>query len=997
MKCFGQNRPRQLLLALLAMGQMLGTAHAATNGLAPFSIRIWQTDDGLPQNSVHAITQTADGYLWVGTHEGLARFDGVRFRLMEEADAPELRHGYVTALCAGRDGSLWVACDNVGVFRLKEGSFSRLSETNGLPGTQVRCLFESRDGSIWIGGENGLTQFKDGQLKNFTDRNGLGDLSVRAIHEDGQGRLRVATRRGLSTLLPDGNFSSVNLAANMTANALKSVWVDKAERIWTGSNEGLYLIDGEKRSFFSGSEGLPDKITTILFGDREGRIWVGTYSGLAQFVEGKMIPLPVGEGASGDRIQAMFQDNEGNLWVGSWDGLYRLTPARFSTYTTEQGLTWNNVMSVCEGRDGELWFGTWGGGLNRLHEGKITAFTTANGLPHDQVLSVYEADDGNLWVGMEERNRVGGLNRLRLSDAEKNSRGQFSKQGGLTTDAVRVIHKDRQGNLWAGTSRGVKMIRDGKVSGFLTDQGLAGNLVLAICERSTGEIWLGTDGGLSRWDGNGKFTNFTTNNGLSHDAINAIYEDAGKALWVGTKAGGLNRFANGKFTAYTTQQGLFSDEIYEIVEDDFGFFWMSCRKGIFRVSRKEFDDLDAGKVKELSCVSFGKADGLVSVQCNGVAKPAGWKGRDGRIWFPTIRGVVAADTKIKTNEKPPPVVIEEITDGQRILRHDGLAGTNTAALTIPPGRGEIVIHFTALSLQTPEKNRFEYWLEGVDPTWKEANGIRTARYNNVKHGRYRFHVKASNNDGVWNSHGATLALVFQPHYWETWWFKAGIGVGVGMILFALYRARMKRLQEIENLRVQIAADLHDDVGSRLTKVAMVTESVDAETPATDRNKPHIHSISTTTREIIQAMDEIVWTINPKNDTLDHLANYIFQYAQDYFQDSGVRCRMDLPARLPELPVSTQERHNLFMAVKEALNNILKHAQASEVRISLVVSDSKLTLTISDNGRGFETENPGPFRNGLQNMRQRMEKIGGRLTLESKPASGTTIKMEANGK
>lgn len=968
---------------------------AITNGSTPFSIRIWQTDDGLPQNSVHAITQTADGYLWVGTHEGLARFDGARFRVLNDIVAPELRHGWITALCVGRDGSLWIACDGVGVLRLKDGSFSRLSETNGLPGNQVRCLFESRDGAVWIGGENGLTQFKDGRLKNFTERNGLGDISVRAIHEDAQGRLRIATRRGLSTMSPDGNITFINIAANMVANALRSVWVDRQGRIWAGSNEGLNRLNGNERRFYGVNDGLPGNITTILFEDREDRMWVGTYNGLAQVEDERLIPLPIGEGASGDRIQAMFQDAEGNLWVGSWDGLYRLTPARFTTYTTEQGLTWNNVMSVCEGRNGDLWLGTWGGGVNRLRDGGVSSYTTANGLPHDQVLSVQEAADGNLWVGMESG---GGLLSLRIADAEKNSGARFAPQDGFADLQVRVIHRARDGALWVGTNRGVKIIRDGKVLLYLTDHGLAGNLVLAICERSSGEIWLGTDGGLSRWDGDGKFSNFTTADGLSNNGVNAIYEGSKYNLWVGTKSGGLNRFADGKFTAYTTRQGLFSDEIYEILEDDFGYFWMSCRKGIFRVSRREFDELDAGEIKELNCVSFGKADGLVSVQCNGVAKPAGWKGRDGRLWFPTIRGVVAADTKIKTNEKPPPVVIEEITVGQRVLRPDGLTGTHQPQLTIAPGRGEIEIHFTALSLQAPEKNRFKYRLEGVDPDWIEANGNRTARYNNVAHGRYRFHVIACNNDGVWNPDGAALAMVFQPHYWQTWWFKASAALAVGVLLFALYRARMNRLRDIENLRVQIAADLHDDVGSRLTKVAMVTESVDAETPESDRNKPHIHNISTTTREIIQAMDEIVWTINPKNDTLDNLANYIFQYAQDYFEDSGVRCRMDLPARLPELPVSTQERHNLFMAVKEALNNILKHARATEVRISLVVADSdKLSLTISDNGRGFDTANPGPFRNGLDNMRQRLARIGGSLTMESTPNGGTTIKMEANGK
>jgi signal transduction histidine kinase len=315
---------------------------------------------------------------------------------------------------------------------------------------------------------------------------------------------------------------------------------------------------------------------------------------------------------------------------------------------------------------------------------------------------------------------------------------------------------------------------------------------------------------------------------------------------------------------------------------------------------------------------------------------------------------------------------------------------------VPPGRGELEIRYTALSFQAPEKNRFKYRLEreGTEPVWIDASAERVARYYNVAPGSYHFRVIASNNDGVWNESGAVLAFVFQPHYWETWWFKVGLLAAGALLLTALYQARVRRLREIEELRVQIAADLHDDVGARLTKVAMVTELVDRETPESDRSKPSIRNISKTTREVIQAMDEIVWTINPKNDSLENLANYIFHYAQDYFQNSGVRCRMDVPARLPDHPMSTQQRHNLFMAVKEALNNVLKHAHATEVRIGVALNDSRLSISVADDGCGFSTDQPHPAGDGLENMKQRLERIGGQLRLESRPGGGgTRIQME----
>jgi signal transduction histidine kinase len=300
-----------------------------------------------------------------------------------------------------------------------------------------------------------------------------------------------------------------------------------------------------------------------------------------------------------------------------------------------------------------------------------------------------------------------------------------------------------------------------------------------------------------------------------------------------------------------------------------------------------------------------------------------------------------------------------------------------------------------LSLQAPEKNRFEYRLANVDPNWMDAGTRREAFYNNLEPGSYRFYVRGCNNDGVWNEAGIVLPIVLLPHFWQTWWFKLMIPLAVGLLLFAWYRFRMAQLREIERLRVQIAADLHDDVGARLTKVAMVTEFMDHETAPTDKSKPHVENIAKTTREVIQAMDEIVWTINPKNDTLDNLANYIFQYAQEYFQNTGVRCRMDLPAQLPHYALSTEERHNLFMAVKEALNNVLKHAQATEVRISLAVEDSALRIVVTDNGRGFVLNGSHNGGDGLNNMKERLARIGGRLGLQSKQSSGTRVEMEVS--
>jgi ligand-binding sensor domain-containing protein/signal transduction histidine kinase len=992
--------PSWLVVALL--GWPVIPLFGSTNAITRYNVRIWQTDDGLPQNSVYAIAQSADGYLWVGTHEGLARFDGTRFVVPDEAGAPELRRGWITALCSSRDGSLWVAIDGIGLIRLKDGTSTRFSEADGLASNQIKCLLETRDGSLWIGTEGGLSRYSGGKFTSFTVKNGLGNNSVRALCEDLQGSVRIATTRGLSRLGPDGSISTINFGLGTVANALKSVCQDTAGGIWVSSNEGVTRVSDDGRFSYGVGEGLPDKLATALYHDRDGRVWIGTYNGVACMVDGKVVSTPMNAEGFSDLVYALFEDAESNLWIGGRDGLYRLRPARFTTITTREGLACNNAMSVAEDASGTIWVATWGGGLNAIRNDQVSTYGITNGLTYDTLLSLHVGRDESLWIGMDFE---GGVNRLKGSHTNS-----FSKPPDLVNSPIRVIHEDKRGALWIGGNRGLNILSNGKCGTLTRANGLAGNVVMVIHEDPAGDLWIGTDGGLSRWK-EGKFTSFTTQDGLSHNSVDAIYEDQDRTMWLGTKGGGLNRFKEGKFTAYTTRQGLFSDEIYEILEDDFGFFWMSCRNGIFRVSKKGFDDLDQGKSRQLTCVVFGKADGLASVQCNGVAKPAGWKDKLGRLWFPTIRGVAAVESRIKSNDKPPPVIIEEVYADKKIIAQGGSvvtarsdsgasrdqtpASAQPRDLRVPAGRGELEVHYTALSFQAPEKNRFKYKLEGVDTDWIDAGVRRAAYYNNVAPGSYRFRVMGCNNDGIWNEAGAMLGVVVLPHYWQTWSFKLLLIAILALVLTALYRARVARLREIERLRVQIAADLHDDVGARLTKVAMVTEWMNREATPADRNKPHIQNIASTTREIIQAMDEIVWTINPKNDTLENLANYIFQYAQEYFQNTSVRCRLDLPARLPDHPISTELRHNLFMVVKEALNNVLKHSAASEVRVSLNVTERKLTIFITDDGSGFCPSQVQTARNGLANMRQRIDRIDGRLNLESDPGKGTRIRIEAD--
>ncbi len=981
---------------------------AVAGEAARYSSRTWQTDEGLPDNVVQAVAQTQDGYLWVGTHSGLARFDGTRFTTFNPTNLPGLADSTITALCADQTGALWIGSDGGGLVRLKGGIFSHYGKTNGLTGENIRVIYEGRDGSIWIGTSTGMSRFKDEKFTNytryyFTKKPGLLSSIINSIGEDQDGSIWVATSGGLNRLNGEtiDAFTTTNGLPN---NSVRTVFQDKNGTIWIGSNSGITSCKNGVYHTYNTRNGLADNFVTSIFEDREGTLWVGTYGGLYRFTDGSFETEFNNEGMAFDQVNAIFEDREGNLWLASKEGLIQLTPRRFFAYSKRQGLNYNNTMSVREDQGGSLWIGTWGGGLNEFKNGKFTAYN--NGLAYSLILSTCESRDGSLWIGAEYD---GGLSHLKD--------GKFTHYGaknGLIGSGLKVIHEDRSGNLWIGTSRGLCRFQNGKFTNYnTTNSNLAGDIVRDICEDHTGKLWFGTEGGLSRLE-NGQFTNFTTAEGLSDDTVNALYEDKEQNLWIGTDNGGLDRYKNNRFTSYTTQKGLFSDRVLEILEDDHGWLWMSCYKGIFRVQKRQLDELDQGHAEFVSCIAYGKADGMESSQCNGVAKPAGWKARDGRLWFPTTKGLISVDPDLKLNDIPPPVFVEEIiADKKRIdignwrtpvarNTNDGNAQpSNPFTVTLPPGSGELEFHYGALSLSSPEKDRFKYKLDGADSDWIDAGTRRLAHYNNIYPGRYHFHVKASNNDGVWNENGTAVAVVLLPHFWQTKLFLAlaalsTIGLVGGTVRYISWKKLRQKLallemqHSLEKERSRIARDIHDDLGASLTQITLLSDQFENE--GDRRLQINTRKISTTAREMARSLDEIVWAINPEHDTLEGLVEYFTQSADEFLEDTAIRSRVKAPTVLPNFAISADVRHDLFLAFKEALNNSVRHARASEIQIEFQAEPGRFHVIIADNGAGFDPASVRSGGNGLINMRKRLEAVGGQFEVTSAPGQGTRIKM-----
>ena len=741
----------------------------------------WTAENGLPQNTVQAIIQTRDGYLWLGTQDGLVRFDGTHFTPFSNGNGDGIKQPHILCLYEDREGSVWIGTLGGGLNRFKDGKLTSYTTKDGLSSDTVGSIYEDAKGTLWIGTREGLNQFKDGKFSVYTTKDGLSNNIVRAIYQDQEGSLWIGTRGGGLNRFKDGKFTSYTTKDGLSDDYVWTIYEDQEGSLWIGTEgSGLNRFKDGKFTSYTTKDGLLSNQIRALWEDKKGNLWIGTLGGgLSRFRDGKLASYTAKDGLSDDSVMSIYEDKEGSLWLGTnASGLSRLKDGRFSAYTIKEGLSNNMVWTIYGGRDGSIWAGTQGG-LNHLKDERVTAYTTQNGLSYDAIMAIYEDKEGNLWVGTNG----GGLNRFRDGKFTV-----YTTKDGLSNNNVRSIYEDKEGNLWVGTNGGgLNRFKDGKFSVYTTKDGLSNNFVRSIYQDREGNLWIGTNGGgLNRFKG-GKLSAYTTREGLSNDFVWTIYEDQEGSLWIGTEGGGLNRLKNGKITSFTTKDGLFNNIVFAILEDDHANLWMSCNKGIFRVSKQELNDFADGKLHSISSVVYETADGLRSNECN-TGSPAGCRTRDGKLWFPTIKGVAVIDpNNIQINTLVPPVTIEQV-----II--DGKAVGPTEKIEMPPGRGELEFHFTALSFLAPEKVRFKYKLEGFDKDWTEAKTERKSHYTNIPPGRYRFRVMACNNDGIWNEAGATFDFYLKPHFYQTTWFYALCALAVALAGFGIYRFRVRQLR-----------------------------------------------------------------------------------------------------------------------------------------------------------------------------------------------------------
>ena len=994
-----------LIAALLApkcLFSALPPPEAASARAADYVIDDWPTARGLPHNTVNAIAQTHDGYIWLATQNGLARFDGVGFAVFRLREG--LRSIQVKTLFEDRAGALWVGTTGGGLSRWRGGRLSTLTTRNGLPDDNVTALGEDAQGNLWIGTGAGLCKWNGGVFTNFAAEAGLRSRSILAIARDRQGDMWVAAgEQGLFRFF-EGRFITVPGPAGEEKVRASCLLVDRAGDLWAGLGNGTILCRQQTNwTRYGAKQGVMSADVTTLAQDADGIIWAGSERGGLRYArDGVFHPLARQHELSDEAVLSIVEDRDRNLWIGTRaGGLNRLKRAKVWTYGAADGLTEEYTRTVAQTADGALWVGTSGGGLYRGQAGKFERldrkYPTLGKYPSaDAVLA---ARDGTVWWACQ-RALLGLKNNTLLLDHEHNAL--------LFRENIRALAEDQAEGLWLGTASGRLMrLRQGQLTVFTN--GLLGAALTAIAPDPDGSLWIASHGGGVKHFKNGEVTAITLRQGLTNDAINTLYLDAESSLWIGTAGSGLSRWKDGRAFNFGPLDVLAEDVITQIIEDLDGHLWLGGNHGIVRVRKRELNDLAAGGNSFVHPLVLGRPEGLRAEECSGGFSPACVRTPSGVLGFTTARGLVMVDPKAQETEATPPrVFIEKVlVDGEvqssssAAEARRGRPNLARESLDIPAGQQRVEFHYTGLSFAAPERIRFKVRLDGFDKDWIETGTRRVAYYSRLPPAEYKFRVLAANSDGIWSPDEAVLEVTVLPSYWQTRWFGALIVIlclavlVVGTNFYARRKTqratRTLALQNaIERERARIAKDIHDDLGASLTHIALVSELGEHEAGGSAQSQSNFQKISVKARAVVQSLDEIVWAVNPNNDNVANFVEYLCQFADECVEPTVVRCWQDVPADLPVIALNAESRHNLFLAAKEALHNVLKHSGATEVWLRLTLRDDELRIVIEDNGRGFTPPENGSTGNGLRNMKQRLDEIGGRVEMTNMPAGGASV-------
>jgi signal transduction histidine kinase/ligand-binding sensor domain-containing protein len=1022
----------------------------------PYLIDVWTPYEGLPQSQVLSIAQTPDGYLWISTQLGwIARFDGIRFTHFNPENTPVLDSPEIRKLWVDDRGVLWIADVNGQLISLTGDDFKeRVVAKPGLAKQVVEWLgrkgevprFVTADGTLLSLGakviyeknnnpaeaeSGGIKQFcqdaegvmwchtLDGQLGRWqegrfhreTDTGIPANTQVTSLRSSPAGDLWIGTDAGLwrrragviSRAVP--GLSAADLQILQLAPTPDG-------SLWLRTPAGVVLTCGDAvvhSTALTGMDETPPLRPLEMHADSDGGVWVVKYGCGVWHVDahGALTVLSSRNGLPSDLVETWFEDREKIIWLGTSAGLVRLRPRWFELIEASASRTGTGIVSITQDAGGAMWFGR-ADGLTRWQNGigeDIAIPPLRSEFPIADVTVTPGESPGEVWLGTVQNGA------MRLRDGQIEQPFPFALPG----LAIRVVRKDPEGGVWFGGEFGLFRWDGTKLRKFGIQDGLKNGHIQDLSFDSQGNPWIVKGQELLVYR-NGRFSPVPLPGVAITLRINTVLCGADGSVYIGIVGGGLLHLTRDQLFRYGPKDGLPGNSVTQLLEDSHGYLWGGTHQGIFRVSTTSLDMRSKGMNPPRMFQIFDQSDGLPAAECRGGFQPACWKARDGRLWFSTSACAVVIDpNEIRKNHAAPAVIIERMEwDGESV--NPSSPNQKTPPPHILPGWHRYEFEFTAINFAAPRKIRFQWKLSGVDADWVEGRGERKATYNGLGPGDYRLAVRAANSDGVWSREPATFAFRVEPSFWQ----RSSVRVVFTLICLVLIylltagimrrkhlrelreleharsleQQRFRHKQAMENERSRIAAELHDDLGANLTQIQWLGDAASHTHHPAAGDHEIVNRIVRKSRDMVRSIDEIVWAVNPKNDTLDQLVIYVCSFAEQYFRESPTRCRIDVAAGIPAYHLTAEVRHNLFLITKEALHNVAKHAAAERVWVRVACESEVFSLRIEDSGRGFEllTAEAG---DGLANMRRRAQSAGADLTLESAPGQGTRVTLKLN--
>lgn len=938
----------------------------------------WGVEQGFPRGPVYAITQTPDGYLWVGTEAGLLRFDGLNFQMITDP-AHVFSIVGVLGLMPDVEGNLWVRVQGPWMLRYRNGEFR--NPLGDEPFSNITAMCQSTGGELIASApEHGTVIHRNGRFTILADATSLARSPVMSIAQTAFGDVWMGTRDAGLFRIRNGKTHAI--MTDLPDPKINCLLPDGAEGLWIGTDDGAARWNGKSLTRPGAEGALRGSQVLAMAKDRDDNVWFGTNArGLLRLNDRGLMSLDSMQGKTPSAVSAIFEDRERNLWIGGANGIERLRDSVFVTYTKAEGMPAESSGPVFVDTEGRTWFAPIEGGLHWMKDGKFGTVSAA-GLPSDVVYSI-TGNSGALWVGRQR----GGLTRLRLGERGVSAE-TYTRKDGLAQDSVYSIHQSRDGTVWVGTlSGGVSSFRDGEFRTFTRADGLASNTVASILETSDGAMWFATPSGLSSLR-DGKWRTYLTKDGLPSANINTLMEDSQGILWIGTTAG-IAYFRQGRMHGLASAPESLREPVFGLAEDRQGSLWVSSSGHVMRVSRERLmkDAIEDDDVRE-----YGITDGLGSVEGvkrhRTVLSDAG-----GRIWFSMNRGLSVVNPSRPIGSSAPAIAhIQSMeADGIRLEMRQGFR--------IPAGRQRIAIEYAGLSLSLPERVRFRYRLDGFDTAWNAPVSVREAVYTNLGPGSYRFRVLASNPDGIWNGNEASITFEIEPVFWQTWWFRIGAALLLALAIIVGYRMRMHRLTQQLNVRFEerlvertrIAQELHDTLLQGFLSASMQLHVAADRLPEDSAAKPPINRVLQLMTQVIEEGRNAVRGLRSTRDVLPDLEQAFSLIKDEFAAQNDVEFRVIVEGK--PRPLHPVLRDEIYRIGREALVNAFRHSGAEQIEVEIDYAVRQFRLLVRDNGRGIDPRVLQSGREGhwgLPGMRERAERIGAQFHVWSGPATGTEV-------